>query len=138
MSSIFRDSKRLKVISVFGFGRPKSHYFVPQITENGCFRIKKRDFWCQNPKKETTFCRLLSPKMMDRAPDSCKNLFVRAFRFSKQNLLCYSCVETFVKSTNGWGEISHQLTRFNLIVNPPKLILLEFCLAKKGFVFKIK
>ena len=26
---------------VFGFKRPKSNFFAPKITANGCFRVKK-------------------------------------------------------------------------------------------------
>ena len=29
------------MVSVFGFGHPKSHFFAPKITENGRFRVQK-------------------------------------------------------------------------------------------------
>ena len=36
----------------------RSPFFcAPQITENGRFPVKKWDFWCPDPKTETTFCR---------------------------------------------------------------------------------
>ena len=37
----FWASWRQKVVSVFGFGRPKTHCFAPQITENGRFSVQK-------------------------------------------------------------------------------------------------
>ena len=40
-STIFGDSWRQKVVSVFGFGHPKSHFFAPKITENGRFWVQK-------------------------------------------------------------------------------------------------
>ena len=40
-STSFGGSQRQKVVSVFGFRRPKSHVFASQITVNGRFRVKK-------------------------------------------------------------------------------------------------
>ena len=51
-STIFGDSWRQKVVSVFGFGHPKSHFFAPKITENGRFRVQKNGTWDAQIKKQ--------------------------------------------------------------------------------------
>ena len=40
-STIFGDSWRQKVVSLFKFGRQKSIFFAPKITKIGCFRVPK-------------------------------------------------------------------------------------------------
>ena len=50
----------------FLFGHPKTHFFAPQINENGRFRVQKN--WVlgrPNKKTGTTFRRQLYPKMVD-------------------------------------------------------------------------
>ena len=41
----FAASLWYEVVSVFGFGHPKSHFFAPKITENGRFRVQKNGTW---------------------------------------------------------------------------------------------
>ena len=52
---------------IIGFGRPKSLFWHPKTAIFSDFGCKKLDFRCPKLRTETTFCRKLSPKMVDTA-----------------------------------------------------------------------
>ena len=74
------------MVSVFLFRRPKTHFFAPQITENGRFRVQKNgtsDGRIQN--RTQLFCRELYPKMVDETLVSYEYHFFAIFGKIKIN-----------------------------------------------------